>query len=91
MTFTPSSELLQKTIQDVFGAFLSPVVERKVKVTAWPWLRVRAGAGTSYASVKWLLPGTVVQIGEVQVASGEQWGRLTDGSGWIAMRWTVEA
>ena len=95
--YKPDPMLLREMIGDVFGAFLSPIVERKVKITAWPWLNVRAGAGTSYTIVRRLLHGTVVQIGEVQVVSvttnatlGEQWGRC-DGGGWISMRWTVEA
>ena len=89
--YKPDPMLLREMIGDVFGAFLSPIVERKVKITAWPWLNMRAGAGTSYTIVKRLLHGTVVQIGEVQVVSdGEQWGRLMDG-GWISMRWTVKA
>ena len=89
--YKPDPTLLREVIGDVFGAFLSPIVERKVKITAWPWLNVRAGAGSNYTIVKRLIYGTVVQIGEVQVgAGGEQWGRLMDG-GWISMRWTVEA
>ena len=89
--YKPDPTLLREVIGDVFGAFLSPIVERKVKITAWPWLNVRAGAGTSYTIVRRLLHGTVVQIEEVQVVSGgEQWGRLMDG-GWISMRWTVKA
>ncbi len=90
MTFTPSSELLQATIESVFGAFLQKVEKHSVKITAWPWLNVRAGAGTSYAVVKRLLSGVVVQVGEVQaVPSGEEWGRLADDSGWIAICWTA--
>ena len=89
--YKPDPMLLREMIGDVFGAFLSPVIERKVKITAWPWLNVRAGAGTSYTIVRRLLHGTVVQIEEVQVVSGgEQWGRLMDG-GWISMRWTIKA
>ena len=89
--YEPDPTLLREVIGDVFGAFLSPIVERKVKITAWPWLNVRADAGTGYTIVRRLLYGTVVQIEEVQVISGgEQWGRLMDG-GWISMRWTVEA
>ena len=95
--YEPDPTLLREVIGDVFGTFLSPVIERKVKITAWPWLNVRAGAGTSYTIVRRLLHGTVVQIEEVQVVSvttnatlGEQWGRLMD-EGWISMRWTIKA
>ena len=90
--YKPDPMLLREMIGNVFGAFLSPIVERKVKITAWPWLNVRAGAGTSYTIVKRLIYGTVVQIGEVQVgAGGEQWGwGRCGGEDWISMRWTVK-
>ena len=90
--YKPDPTLLREMIGDVFGAFLSPpAVERKVKITAWPWLNMRAGCGVNYTIVRRLLYGTVVQIEEVQIVSGgEQWGRLMD-EGWISMRWTVKA
>ena len=95
MTYKPDPKLLQATIETVFGAFLQKVEKHSVKITAFPWLNVRAGAGTSYAVVKRLLSGAVVQVGEVQVTGGEEWGRLADGSGWIAriyngQIWAVE-
>ena len=46
-------------------------------------LRVRAGAGTSYEVLDFLMSGTRVEILEQKTAGGMTWGRT--GYGWISL------
>jgi hypothetical protein len=62
-----------------------PVNEIKtVKIIAFPWLRVRAGASTSYPIVRVLVYGTKVQVLETKYVGNDLWARLADGN-WIAL------
>lgn len=47
-------------------------------------LNVRCGAGTNYARVQTLNPGTKVFIYEKTTVSGQKWGRI-DGKNWICL------
>jgi len=57
---------------------------RTVKIIAFPWLRVRAGAGTIYKVVRVLVYGTKAQVLETRYIGTELWARLVDGN-WIAL------
>ena len=48
-------------------------------------LRIRSGAGTSYAEVGRLALGTEIGIVEEKTVSGILWGKLVDGRGWVCM------
>lgn len=47
-------------------------------------LNVRSGAGTNYASVKYLTGGTKVSIYEKKTVGGQDWGRI-DEKNWICL------
>ena len=86
--YKPDPKLLQATINWVFfGAPQPGAVTKKVKVTAYPALNVRSGAGASYPVVKRLTWGSEVEL--VPPAKGDTWGRLADGSGWVLLQWTM--
>lgn len=51
------------------------------------YLRVRSGAGTSYAVVTYLSNGTRVEILETKTVNGMTWGRIS--SGWISLDYVV--
>ena len=53
-----------------------------------PDLRIRAGAGLSYA-VKGFIPPSIYTIVETKKADGYTWGKLKSGAGWIALEYTV--
>ncbi len=54
-----------------------------VVANTYSGVNVRQGAGTGYASVGKLLPGTAVEILEVTTAGASKWGRTAQG--WVCM------
>ena len=59
----------------------------KVKITASS-LRVRAGAGTSYKTVTYVHKNETYTIIEEKTVSGLKWGKLSNGKGWISLRYS---
>lgn len=58
------------------------------KVAANTNLNVRSGAGTNYARVKTLSPGTAVSIYEEKTVNGVKWGRIDD-KNWVCMSYVT--
>ena len=54
-----------------------------VVANTYSGVNVRQGAGTAYAAVGKLLPGTAVEILEVKTAGASKWGRTAQG--WVCM------
>lgn len=61
----------------------------KVKITASA-LRVRAGAGTSYKTITYVHKNETYTIIEEKVVKGIRWGRLSNGKGWISLRYSKQ-
>lgn len=57
-----------------------PAVNKKVKITA-DALNIRKGVGTSYPVVGYLKKNDIVEI----VEEKDNWGKLSDGRGWIGL------
>ncbi len=60
--------------------------DKKVQITA-SLLNIRSGPGTQYAQVGTLKKGSIVSIS----ATSGNWGKLSDGRGWISMKYTKAA
>ena len=58
------------------------------KVSSKTNLNVRSGAGTNYALVKSLKPGTQVSIYEKKSVNGVQWGRI-DSANWVCLSYVT--
>lgn len=58
------------------------------RVTARSGLLIRGGAGTGYMAVGALTYLSTVQISELVNVNGVQWGKLSDGRGYICMTYT---
>ena len=54
-----------------------------VVANTYSGVNVRQGAGTAYALVGKLLPGTAVEILEVTTVGASKWGRTVQG--WVCM------
>ena len=62
-------------------------VNYKVKITA-STLKVRAGAGTGYEVKTTVSKGEVFTIVAEKTVSGDLWGKLKSGAGWISLKYT---
>lgn len=62
--------------------------KRRVRVTASAGLRVRSNPTTNSMTVRALNYGDAVSITSVRVGDDYTWGKLGDGSGWIALNYT---
>ena len=51
------------------------------------WLRIRSGAGTSYAVAGYLSPKQKVTITEQKTVGGMKWGKIAEG--WISMEYVI--
>ena len=60
----------------------------KVKITASAGVNIRTGAGISYNKNGALSYNSIVEIVEEKKISGNAWGRLSDGRGWIVLAYT---
>lgn len=82
-------------IVEAEGKVEEPKVETfapyNVKVNTTDGLNIRKGAGTSYGKSGALKNNTVVTIvGEATDNTGMLWGELSDGRGWIALKYCVK-
>lgn len=77
-----NAEAVQKRVNDIYNNAY------KVKITA-NVLRVRSGAGTNYKQVGSVAHNAVCEILYEAAGQGaDKWGKLKDGTGWIALDWT---
>lgn len=77
------------------GEYEEPKVETfapyKVKVNTSSGINIRKGAGTNHAKAGAIKNGTVVTIVEESVDGTKMlWGKLSDGRGWIALKYCVK-
>jgi len=80
------AEAEARTIAEYFG-IVKPAEQgnKTVKITAFA-LTIRKGAGTNFGVAGYLILGAKVDICEI----ADGWGRLTDGRGWIGLKYTEE-
>lgn len=65
------------------GASTSDGTGSGIVANTYSGVNVRTGAGTAYAIVTKLLPGTQVEILEVKTVGASKWGRISQG--WVCM------
>lgn len=74
----------------VNGGYLADVqTGYKVKITARS-LTVRKGAGTSYDAVTYVHQGETYTITEEKLNGSTRWGKLSNGKGWISLKYTAK-
>jgi len=61
----------------------APQTGKGVVANTYSGVNVRTGAGTAYAAINKLLPGTPVEILEVKTVGAAKWGRIAQG--WVCM------
>ncbi len=62
---------------------VTPETGKGVVANTYSGVNVRTGAGTAYAAINKLLPGTPVEILEVKTVGASKWGRIAEG--WVCM------
>lgn len=65
------------------GTTAAPETGKGVVANTYSGVNVRTGAGTAYAAINKLLPGTPVEILEVKTVGASKWGRIAEG--WVCM------
>ena len=65
------------------GSTPAPAVKTGVIYNCSQWVRIRSGAGTSYAVAGYYYPGDKVTITEEKTVSGIKWGKTE--KGWVSM------
>lgn len=79
-----SENVTNSTVTDKNGnSYQTDGTGTGIVANTYSGVNVRQGAGTGYAAVGKLLPGTVVEILETKQAGAGKWGRVAQG--WISM------